>query len=447
MSDERIDREVEPIRINRIKISNYRFFFGDFEINNISGNLLIYGENGSGKSSLYKAFELLASGDIDSIESDKNIFCDLEYDEAAIEFGFSNGMDLIINQELDDLPPEFAFVRGLSVFTPMLDYKKLLKVHYTPEKGSDTFLYDMLRQLLKDYPVVSGGTLSDIRDFTRYIQEMDNILNHILLDDINDMIEYFNSDFTISGFEVVTETDSSGRPVPKVKLAIDFYNEVIENYNTFLNEARLTALAISIYFASIKKMLGTFADDCLKILVLDDLLISLDMSKRNNLLELLKEEFGDFQIFFFTHDRELFELYKNKMDWEKYELYLDDSQEIPKHILKHGRTELERAKEFYAERDYEACGFMLRKGFEKLLKSYLTQEEQRDRNYEELDLAGKCGRAISKSEGEAKTILERLNSDRTHVLNPLCHYDSRNIHSNELRSAMNDLERLYDLLK
>lgn len=90
---------------------------------------------------------------------------------------------------------------------------------------------------------------------------------------------------------------------------------------------------------------------------------------------------------------------------------------------------------------------LLRKGFEKLLKSYLTPQEQRDRNLNELDLAGMVGKAKSKSEGDAKTILEKLDSDRKHILNPLSHNDNRNIYSQELKSAMEDLEKLKGILK
>ncbi|MGA1824834.1 MAG: hypothetical protein ACMUIP_09225 [bacterium] len=67
-------------------------------------------------------------------------------------------------------------------------------------------------------------------------------------------------------------------------------------------------------------------------------------------------------------------------------------------------------------------------------------------NCEELDLSGLIGRALSKSAGENKNILEKLNSDRKHILNPLGHHDLRNIHSPELKSVMEDLEKLKGLL-
>ena len=135
------------------------------------------------------------------------------------------------------------------------------------------------------------------------------------------------------------------------------------------------------------------------------------------------------------------------MPWEKYELYMDDTADFPTAIVKKGSSETERAKEFYATKEYDCCALLLRKGFEKLLKSYLSPREQLDKNCNELDLAGLVGRAKTKSTGEAKTILEKLDGDRRHILNPLSHNDDRNIYGQELKSAMDDLEKLKEMLR
>lgn len=110
-------------------------------------------------------------------------------------------------------------------------------------------------------------------------------------------------------------------------------------------------------------------------------------------------------------------------------------------------SETDRAKEFYAAKEYDCCALLLRKGFEKLLKSYLSPREQRDKNCNELDLAGLVGKARTKSAGDAKVILEKLDSDRRHILNPLSHNDERNIYSQELKSAMEDLDKLKEMLR
>ncbi len=438
--------EYAPVRINRLKLSNYKFFHGDFDLDFNGSNLLIYGENGSGKSSIYKALSFLAKDKFKSIAADRNIFC--EEGEPQIEFAFTNGIELIIDSDLTELPDSVGFLKGLSVFSPMLDYKKLLRVHYAHGINGDTVnVYAMLRELFKDYAVEKGGKLSEISDFTEYFDTLKKIVNGDMLGEINSLIRFFNDDFKIIKFNFRVETKEEERPEPIVNIEIDFKDNQIANYHSFLNEARLSALAISIYFACIRKLLATIGSGCLKILVLDDLLISLDMSNRLKLLEILKARFTDFQIFFFTHDKELFEIYRDKLPWVKYELYLDDSAGIPNVIKKTGSSLIERAKEFYAKKEYDCCALLLRKEFQKILQAHLTPQEQRDRNCNELDLAGLIGKAISKNTGDAKAILEKLNSDRKHILNPLSHNDDRNVYSQEIKTAINDLEKLKEMLK
>lgn len=434
------DAAYGPVRINRIKISNYRFFRDDFEIAFGGANLLVYGENGSGKSTIYKALEYLTKRRFESIAAEKNIFS--EDGEPLIEFGFSNNKELIIHSDLTELPLGFDFIKYLFVFTPMLDYKKLLKVHYSPSTVDRINIYDMLRELFGNYEVEEGVVLSDITDPPTYFDKLQEIINELLLEESRKYLAYFDSDFKINRFIFKQAFSPDGRLEPVINIEVDYREQPIDSYHLFLNEARLSALAVSVYFAAIKTLLGSLKGESLKMLVLDDLLISLDMSNRLKLLEVLKVEFSDFQIFFFTHDKEMFEIYKNKMPWEKYELYLDDTAEIPSVIVKKGTSETERAKEFYATKEYDCCALLLRKGFEKLLKSYLTPQEQRDRNCNELDLSKLVAKAISKSTGEFKGILQKLDTDRTHILNPLSHNDDRNIYSRELRSAMEDLENL-----
>lgn len=455
MSDERLAILAEtvaepvatygPVRIERIKIVNYRFFRDEFEIAFAGANLLVYGENGSGKSTIYRALEFLTHKRFDSIAGEKNIFSE-DGGEPLIEFGFNNGRELIIHGDLLELPAGFDFIKGLSVFAPMLDYKKLLKVHYTTATVERINVYDMLRELFKDYEVEDGKVLADIKEPTRYFETLTTIVNTVLLDETNRILAEFDAGLIIQKFTFKTEFTPSGALEPVIHIEVDYRDQPI-SYHLFLNEARLSALAVALYFAAIKALLGNLKGESLKILVLDDLLISLDMSNRLKLLDILKAEFADFQIFFFTHDKEMFEIYKNKLPWEKYELYLDDTAEVPGVIVKKGSSELERAKEFYATKEYDCCALQLRKGFEKLLKSYLTPQEQRDRNCNELDLAGLVGKAKAKSAGDAKAILEKLDVDRRHILNPLSHNDDRNIYSQELKSAMADLERLKELLR
>ena len=85
-------------RITQITISNYRAFYNEkdnknkYQINLSKGeNLLVYGENGSGKSSLYKAIEdLFLSANNESVSIQENIFTKgFELPPAEVKIKFS----------------------------------------------------------------------------------------------------------------------------------------------------------------------------------------------------------------------------------------------------------------------------------------------------------------------------------------------------------------------
>ena len=103
--------ENKHIKINKITFSNFGFFYGDIEFEFNNENVLIYGENGSGKSTIAKALELLihnrvstSNGKSDSeikrikqkediknsFKNSKNIFADKD-NECFINYCFSDG--------------------------------------------------------------------------------------------------------------------------------------------------------------------------------------------------------------------------------------------------------------------------------------------------------------------------------------------------------------------
>ncbi|ETR70363.1 MAG: hypothetical protein OMM_08870 [Candidatus Magnetoglobus multicellularis str. Araruama] len=352
--EESIEEYAKAVRIESIRFTNYKFFHGEFELPVNGENLLVYGENGSGKSSVYNALELLAEKRFTDFEKNINIFA--QDGEVLVEFVFSNGQELIISSDLEEMPDHVDFISGISIFKPMLDYKKLLSVHYAPDVNQDKLnLYYMFKKLLDNYPVEQEGQktiLAETEDLNEYFKLLESILEKYFIKDINKYLNrYFKADFSIDKFEYRTKIDrNTATATPVINLVLDYKDHSIEQYHIFLNEARLSALAISIYMISIKKLIETLKTNPLKILVLDDLLISLDMGNRLKLLEILKNEFSDYQIFFFTHDKELYEIYKNKLNWKKYEFYLDDHDDIPGVIMKQGRSEIERAKVFYAQK-------------------------------------------------------------------------------------------------
>ena len=145
------------IKIDKITLQNFRFFADDTQNNTFETegkNVLIYGENGSGKSSIFKAFEFLSTPSISEgkFNEQKNIF--KAGDETYLEFEFSNGETLRIDEDHLSLDGGYDFVEKLSVSRPLLDYKSLLKITYDDQLQSaaatEKNLYSFFEQILEE---------------------------------------------------------------------------------------------------------------------------------------------------------------------------------------------------------------------------------------------------------------------------------------------------------
>src|SRR5262249_24315513 len=89
----------------------------------------------------------------------------------------------------------------------------------------------------------------------------------------------------------------------RLNFEIRLNGEEIPEWNDFLNEARLSALALSIYLAG--ALLSNPSPPAsvatpLKLLVLDDVLIGLDLSNRLPVLRLLEDRFSEYQVMLLT---------------------------------------------------------------------------------------------------------------------------------------------------
>ena len=364
------------IKIDKIELNNFRFFTDNKANNSFmpkGKNLLIYGENGSGKSSIFRALELLAQTKIEKeiFLKSKNIF---SKQDPSLIFELDNQEKIII--DIEHLENSYDYIKALAIYRPMLEYKNLLKIHYQTDKTKEEInIYDMLRELFREYPL-DNRLLGDIKNPDIYFTTLRDILNSKVLNDINDFLAKFDNNFHVSKFFFDKEFTEDGKVEFIINVKIDFMNNSLDVYNHFLNEARLSALAIAINFAIIRNVSDKLQDSSLKLLILDDLLISLDMSNRLSLIAILKEYFRDFQIFLFTHDKGFFEILKDKMNWKSYEIYVhrdEFGREVP--YIKEALDYFQSAKKYFDEYDYPACANYLRKEVERLKKIKERQEQ------------------------------------------------------------------------
>jgi len=158
---------------------------------------------------------------------------------------------------------------------------------------------------------------------------------------------------------------------PELGFGIQVPGNDITRPQSFLNEAKLTQLALSVRFAA--SMVNLHESD-LKLLVLDDLLVSLDMSNRMKVVEiLLSDTFADYQKIILTHDRGLFEEFRRMIDTFHAEWCFRTLQGNPKDGIREREEKdpVQKATDYLNGHDLEAAALQLRKAVEDTAQSYL----------------------------------------------------------------------------
>lgn len=151
-----------------------------------------------------------------------------------------------------------------------------------------------------------------------------------------------------------------------------FRRTALSDYDRVLNEARLSALAICLFFAALKES----PSNSLRILALDDILIGLDMANRLTVFELIGELFADWQILFFTYSKAWFELLKERVkstpkwtaNWKSIVLREEWQGEDPSPcIVAEGSGDLlQMANRHLEHKDYRAAAVYARSALEAL---------------------------------------------------------------------------------
>ncbi|MBO7440795.1 MAG: hypothetical protein J6U21_14075, partial [Bacteroidales bacterium] len=153
--------------------------------------------------------------------------------------------------------------------------------------------------------------------------------------------------------------------------------------HVFLNEAKLSALATAIKLSILDyRISSAAAPDCLKILVLDDIMISMDMSNRDVVLDIILEKANDYQIILMTHDRAFYNLIKSRLinrkinnSWVYREMYQFNNQNILKPIIINPKSYLDVAYKYMMDCDYPASANYMRKECERILGEILPKDK------------------------------------------------------------------------
>ena len=444
------------MRITDIEIKNFKAFYGTYQINlrKTGKNLLIYGENGSGKSSLYFALKLfLESGDDPShrFENDQNIFIeDPGYIKLSLRASRSSRLETYewsesVRETEDELIIEASRAKGF------LDYKDLLETHYVHRESNTVNVFNLLvetllantvniegRSLADDWadiqpPYPRRNAISQIATLERLVENFNNELANRLAElqpKVSEILGKFGHNVAINfDFPGVKYNDKTKKlDNQQILLTVDLSGRNIPRHHLFLNEARLSAIAIAIYFSAILIQ----PESVLKVLALDDVLIGLDMSNRLPVLDILEEYFPEHQIFLTTYDKAWYEIAKQRLsdaEWEYAEFYTSESNEheIPIHVQ--DKPYLEKAKAYFKANDYKACVIYLRTAFEASIKKFCEKENLQVRyreNPKQLQ-SNDFWEPIKKMELDdgipflGQELIDEIELYRSIILNPLSH--------------------------
>lgn len=290
--------------INHLKLEHFKAFRDPAELDFDGKNVLIFGENGAGKSSLYQALKII-------------------FHRQKI---FDKEIDPIIKDPKDRRNAENDVLAKFNYqATPLTNFT--LEINGTDYKAYSTTVVDVSMISREDLRVEDKIDVIDvleksfvgIKDAAAFVaskkETIETLLNSFLK-------EYFYEEkltialtfnnprwlLTISD----TSRDSSGR------------NEELALY---FNEAKLHIIKLLLLLTAVQYNGARERGDEL-VLVLDDVFTSMDSANRTLFIELLKEYFGDYQKIIMTHSISFFNLavhaftiaYQQKNNWKLYQI-------------------------------------------------------------------------------------------------------------------------------
>lgn len=327
--------------MEKLHLKDFKAFYGEFEIECPNkNNLLLFGENGSGKTSIFEAIRYVFYKDeiekVDSLmtQDDKN-------------------------QKLEEIRRRYRNDKSQSPFEIIFNNNNLGNV------PKDDYQVFMLNRFYKEDRI-----------------SIDNILRHIKLP-IDDISVFLVNNINLIKENVNLELSQKFHEPIEIA-AIDASNEytvTLKNKDTglsrnneiskFFNEAIINLVQLLIWFSSVQLAIDKNKK---QLIVLDDIITSLDASNRSLMMHYILTTFGSTQLIILTHDYSLFNItyyiishvIRQKETWNQYKLYIIDNKPSIEIVGKIRTKDLEME---YQKRNvnYGLLGNKVRKCFEERL--------------------------------------------------------------------------------
>lgn len=484
-------------KIASIKISDFRAFpaLAPAKITLDGKNLLAWGENGSGKSTIYRALRGLFSVQPSDISPLGNVFSAPQTPSVIVTLTDGTALQWTPaghpSTDVIDTARKSAF----------LSHARLIEMSRGGSPSEAPNLFDVaVTKLLADFEAtLSGGirrTVGELwadvekamqrriqgprgprrpNDFAAKVtaaceqfneamkQALDALETHAKAL-LRRLLDVFQTDaLHLVGFTFFDVTyDTSTRELRNRTLTanLSFRDHSLSAPASFLNEARQSALAISTYLAG-RLACVPRSDKALKLLVLDDLLISLDYSHRRPVLEVIPDLFQGWQIILLTHDRFWFELAREQLSsqpWKAIEVYEEvDGDGLLRPLIWESEEDLvaetlKQARLFLADNHPAAAANYARTACELTLRRYARNHKLQfgytdDPQKIKLNDLLLKGQAHSNGHADRQAAFSGLKRYQRLILNPLSHNPTQPIVKADVQAAILAVEALVKACK
>lgn len=487
--------------INKIHITGFKAFPNDFELELEGKHLLMYGENGSGKSSIYYALHCIFQApfksdagkkyfnieneqhlkNIYNLEADSKIWIDFEGHHPFIYKIDKHGYNTTLIDGAHPLPANIngCFINHQFLFH-FFNFRNSQNINLFPVFIKDILPFckdeksglhigeiydDIISSIVKNGRRIDPKYISNIEYFNnivkvvvediniyasdlynKYFSDNENIKLQIRLrydsnldkpaEDPNEywlkydrVIEYTKEN------GVLKEHTSSYKKLNEPFIGLEISEQQLDGSlrkiikpHTYFNEARLTAIALSIRFALLN--LDKPADG--RFLALDDMLISLDMSNRAKVVNFLLEISDKYKIYLFTHDRAFYNYVCHEIqqkgkskEWVYKRISYNHNNKTPL-ILDEYSDYLSKARHFYEIGDYDTSAIYMRKQLEQHIGELLPYELKARADGGFLDLQTLWDKMIKFYSNNGKpldpSMQELFKDSKLLILNVAAHY-------------------------
>lgn len=415
--------------IDKLTLVNFRAFPGSepVELRLHGKNLLIYGENGSGKTSIFTALTEMLRHPAPRKEKPptpwENVFAGAGAGPWSVALDFTNQTRVVWSAAGvtgTSVQADGKLILGTQIrneaalMSAALDYRSLLDTNYRHGEGEVNLFEVLVTRLLASCGITSPGVANfptgtaqvRVGDYWKKLLILRraigrsttsvpaNILSacaafnqglNTLLGSLTDEANSLLSMLGHPSLKIQTLTCAGIRPVAnhyldkrvfegdRISLTLTFQDhpKPLDRPQLFLNEARLSAIGLSLYLAARKIVVSQSNLNGPKVLVLDDVLIGLDQANRIPVLDVLQQHFGAWQIVLLTHDRAFYEIGRQRLDsakWVRQEIYAGRVGNFEKPLLVDDELDLYRALVFLDKGEIKAAAVHVRSAFERVLK-------------------------------------------------------------------------------